>query len=144
MLDEKAVLRCSFLFESHVDMGSLVALVLRMPPDCAYSAVQMHFEYACMPQRIVNCLPRNASISRDKLLVPLWGLASWYHRNRLSCVQIILPMRKVEHQTQVVPRENTCEACAQLLGVGRLYVLVWAFMYAELNLAVRVGKYWAY
>jgi hypothetical protein len=53
---------------------------------------------------------------------------------------MLLPVREVEHEAQVVPRQNARQTGAELERVGRLYVRIWIFVYAELRLAPWVYK----
>jgi hypothetical protein len=124
----------------HGNMGPLVALVLGVSLDRAYGTVQVHLEDASVPQRVINGGPGYARILRNESRVPFRRLAPGYHGDGLPRIEVVLPMRKVQHKSQIVPCENACQAGAQLLGVGRLYMRVGSLVDAELQLARRVGE----
>jgi hypothetical protein len=137
---KEAVCSSGRVFCRHGHMGPLVALVLGVSLDRADCAVQMYLEDAGVPQRVINGGPGDARILRNERCVPFRRLAPRDHGNRLSCVEIVLPVRKVQYQSQVVPREDARQTGAQLLGVGRLNVRVGPLVDAELLLAGRVGE----
>lgn len=121
-------------------MGSLIALVYSMSLYRSHGAVEMQLEYACMPQGVVHGLPSDASVSSNEFIVPLWRLPTRDHGNRVSHIKMMLPMGEVKHQAQVVPCEDARETSAQLCSIGVLYMLIGAFVYAELLLAIVIAE----
>jgi hypothetical protein len=140
MLGQKAVGARGCVFIRHVDMYALVAFVLRVPANGADGAVEVGLEDTSMPQRVSNCSERDAAILLNKGLVPLRRLPARHHGYGFSRIEIVLPVGKVEHQPQVVPRQDARETRAELLRIWRLYVSVGAFVDTQLRLPTLVGE----
>ena len=140
MLGQKGICACGGILVRHVHVGALVAFVLRVPPDRADGTVEVHLQYAGMPQRVIDGLPGDPGIACHELAVPLGCLTSRHDGEGHAVVKIGLPVRKVKHQAQVVPGKNAGETCAQVLGIRRLDVLVRTLVDAELRLTAGVRE----